>query len=217
MKIIHVTSTLNNKNNKVQNNFSAISFGTFMQPESKLFSRITKQKSEFDNKDTDIIARPIVSILNTKVFQGLVEKTKKCKNLVQHLTALTSFVLSGFYIQRTLTNDKLDEQKRKTLAINEGAVAVLSTALSYTVCKALEKKIDKFSNKFLMLNSKNLLGAEGLKKLETYQEGIRSAASIMIFMTIARFISPVVVTPITNMIGNMLHEKKQAAMNGGKK
>lgn len=213
MKIIQATPTLTNKNIKERNYFSSPNFGLTVEPKSKIFDSLKESSNQLSDFITKLIIKPIVKVINSNGFENLVEKTKNCKNLVQHLTALTSFVLSGFYIQRTLKNDKLDEQRRKTLAINEGAVTVLSTILSYTVCKTLDKSIQKFSNKFLMLNSKNNLD---IKTLETYQNGIKNAASIMIFMSIYRFISPVIVTPLANHIGNKINEKKQIAPNGVK-
>lgn len=209
MKISQVTPVLNNHNYNHPNN---INFGT-ISPKSKMLAPIAEPSKKLSDNVSNALKKPISKVLNAGWFENLVGKTKNSKNLVQHITALTSFVLSGFYIQQTLKNDKLDEKRRKTLAINEGLVTVLSTILSYTVCKSLDKNIQKFSNKFLMLNSKNY----SLKELETYQRGIKNAASIMIFMTIYRFISPVVITPIANHIGNKINEKNDAKNSGGTK
>lgn len=179
-----------------------VSFGGNLSPKSKIFVHLDNAKDRL----TDLIAVPISKFLKLKPVETIIDKTKNSKNLVQHITALTSVVLSGFYMEQTLKNDKLDPQKRKTLAINQGAVTVLSTIMSYTVCKALDKTIKSFSNKFIMLNSQTI-DIETLEK--KYKKGIKNAASIMIFMTIYRFVAPVLVTPVANYIGNKLQEKKE--------
>lgn len=194
--------------------FANLSFGNSSLPKSKVFDNIKNPIMKVYDKLTDIISVPIIKVLRTKTLENLVERTKNSKNLVQHITALTAAVLSGFYIKETLSNEKLDKNRRNTLAINQAATTVASTILSYTACKALDKSIQKFSHKFLMLNSKNC----DEETLTRYQKGIKSASSIMIFMTIYRFIAPVIVTPIANNIGNKLQEQqeKEAEIEGKK-
>lgn len=201
-------SDYNNGSKANYKNYRPLSFGT-AKAESKIFNWIKNPIKDGYNSLVKSLTKPMVSILKTKTLENIVERTKNSKNLVQHLTALTATVLSGFYIKQTLENEKLDKDKRTTLAVNQAATTVASTALSYTACKALEKKIAQFTHKFLMLNHE-----ESHEKLEIYDKGIKSAASIMIFMTIYRFIAPVLVTPIANHIGNKLQEKKEAEMKG---
>lgn len=212
MQIMNLTpiriNTPNNNNvkNNLYANYKAPSFGG-TQAESKIFDWIKIPLKKIYNSLVKSLTKPIAAILKSKRLEDLVEKTKNSKNLVSHITALTATVLSGFYIKQTLENEKLDKDKRTTLAVNQAATTVASTALSYTVCKALEKKIAQFTHKFLMLNHE-----ESYEKLEIYDKGIKSAASIMIFMTIYRFIAPVLVTPIANHIGNKIQEKKEAEL-----
>ena len=53
--------------------------------------------------------------------------------MTTHMSALGSTLISGMYTIRTLQNDKLDPEKRKTLAINDVLTWGLSTAGSYLI------------------------------------------------------------------------------------
>lgn len=191
------------KINQVTYNSNNINFGA-KTIKSKFFEPITKPYYNTMDKVETHLAQGILKILGTDTAKNIITKTKDT-NLVSHLTALTGVILSGFYIEKTLKNDRLDEQRRKVLAINQAVVCALSTAGAYFVDKMLDKKIAKFTDKFMQVNAK-----EAPEALAKYKNGIRAASSIMIFGTIYRFISPVFATPIANRIGNHIQEKKGA-------
>lgn len=211
---INYNNTLNSKMNTAKQGFgnqttmqNLVSFnGTpakskFFEPAKKVCSPFYRTMNNLKTK----MAFGIAKILETKTAKNIIQKTSKSKLLAAHLSTFTSVVLSGFYIKKTLENDKLDTSKKRTLAINQGIVCGLSTICAYTINGFLDKKIDKFSDKFLAIN-----GKEPIKKLAMYKDGIRTAAQIMIFMTIYRFIAPVFATPIANKIGNNIEEKNNA-------
>lgn len=220
MQIQKLAPTLNNSNYTVRNNYNfntnySINFAAEpIKPKSKFFEAVTKPFKSFYNDLTNGIGDVIAKLIHTKPVEKLVEMTKKSKFFskyqVPNTTALTSIVLSGFYMQQTLRNKKLDEKRRKTLAINQGSTCVLSTVLAYTFNKLADKKVNEFTNKFLAVNFKKEAGnAEVLKR---FGDGIGAAASIVIFMTVYRFLAPVLITPIANKIGDKLDEKKQAEL-----
>lgn len=187
-------------------NFKGVS--VLPKPKSNLFKPLKQAmqplKDFYHNHILHNTAKGIVKILETDSFKSFYKWTKD-KNMIPHLLCLTSIILSGFYVQQTLTNKKLDEQKRKTLAINQTAVAALSAVMSYTFDGKASKYISKFADRFTAINAKN-------ERLGVYLDGINAAKSIIIFGTIYRFIAPVIVTPIANHIGNKLNEKKEAKM-----
>jgi len=187
---------------QVSNNYNNVTFGT-KNVKSKIFTPITKPISNATEKAETQIAHGITKILGTKTAQKVIESTKGY-NLVSHLTALTGVVLSGFYIQKTLENKNLDEQRKKTLAINQAVVTVLSTFGAYKVDKLLNEQIKKFTDKFMKINA-----GEAANDLVTFKNGISAAKSIMIFGVIYRFIAPVFATPIANVIGNQLQKNKE--------
>lgn len=156
-------------------------------------------------KFTDCIARGLGKVLDQDFSVNLIKWTKKHKsfdkNLISHLIVLASTLLSGFYIKKTLENDKLEPNKRRTLAINQGITWGISTIMAYTFDGLATKTINAFTNKFKDLN-------KGAEKLQKYENGIKIAKSTIIMSVVYRFIAPVVVTPIANKIGNSLNEKK---------
>lgn len=157
------------------------------------------------DKLTTGLAYGFAKILHLKPIEHIIEKTKNEPLLTAHLSALTSVVLSGFYMKKTLENKQLDPQKRRTLAINQGAVWVVSTTLSYSLERIIRKKITKFTDKFLIANIK-----KDIPQLVKFKSGITSASQLMIFGTMYRFIAPVLVTPLANHIGNKLQERQDA-------
>lgn len=174
-------------------------------PLKEFFAPATKRIKAINDKIETALADFISeNILDSTPARWLVGKTKDSEKLPLHLGTLTGTTLSLFYIKKTLENDKLDSQKKKTLAINQGATTVLSTILSYSFDKLLQSKRDEFIEKFKKINAD-----VNPKLLSKYESGIRTAAQLMVFQTIFRFVAPVAVTPIANHIGNKLQEKKE--------
>ena len=87
---------------------------------------------------------------NSKAAKYIVEHTSspKWNNMTTHMSALGSTLISGMYVMRTLQNDKLDPEKRKTLAINDGLTWVLSTAGAYLLDSKLGNICDKVTTRF---------------------------------------------------------------------
>lgn len=199
-------------NSSVNNDFSGtnrsnVSFGSSpVNPKSKFFVPLDKVlapfKKVYDNA-VDCMAMGIAKSLHVKPVQSIIEKAadnKHCNDyLYAHLTTLTSVVLSGFYIKKTLENDRLDEKKKKTLAINQGVVAVVSTIVAYAANNFIDKKFDKFMKNYC-----------NIAKNDNYKKGLKIVKATVIFGTIYRFIAPVLATPIANAIGNRVHERKEA-------
>lgn len=170
-----------------------------------------------------------LKIIQTKPFEKLVNKiyktqeAKKVKiakfnegkqpenqkkfssNLFSHLIVIGSTILSGFYVVKTINNKKLEEKKRRTLAINQAAVWLASTIMAYTVDGKLNKWVNKVKADFNKLDDLAKVKNPLQKK---HIEGIGKARSIMVIDTIYRFIAPVAMTPIANYIGNKINENK---------
>lgn len=185
------------------------------------FGGISKTLTE--NKAYKAIESKVIEgcakLVNTKTMENLVEKTKKHpwieKNLNSHLIVLGSTILSGFYILKTLGNKDLDEQKRKTLAINQGLTYGVSTAMAYVFDGWAIGKFKTFTTNFIKANTpKNGLNLEKLQpKLAKWESGLEIARPIIAIDLVYRFIAPVMVTPIANWCGNKLREHKQAHKN----
>lgn len=211
MKISQITPTnysrnysYSNKNNFTTNNIKFT--GISQQTGLRKFVNDTYHKAMDPIENS--IAKGFAKLLQRKQAKYIIAKTEehpKINNdLFSHLLVLGSTLLSGFYVLKTLQNDKLDDKKKKTLAINQTATFVLSTIMAYTFDNIISKKTDRIKKKFVELNPEPVHAS----KMNDYMKGIDAAKKIMIFATMYRFIAPVIVTPIANAIGNRLHEDK---------
>lgn len=217
MQISKITPTFNNTQTKtktktktvkdrvVLNNNISFSCASIKQ-ESKIFEpvkRFFKPLTDLYHNSIDklsvSLANPIGKIIQSEGFKNIMSKTKKA-NMIEHITTLSSIVLSSFYVKQTLQNEQLEESKRTTLAINQAIVAIVSIISSYTLNKVLAKQINKFVDRYTAVNIT-------MPKIGKYIDGIKCAQSIIIFGTVYRFIAPVIVTPIANHIGNKLKDK----------
>ena len=153
-------------------------------------------------------------LTNRNWVHNLAQKfTKIPGDMIEHMATLGSAITSGVYMARTLENKDLDDEKKKTLAINQGLCFVIPTIGAYTV------------NHFLLDFKKNLgygysgfkeqqkaLGKLSPKKLAELEskhgdrlKGIGPLASLFTFTLIYRYITPVLVTPFANWLGNKLY------------
>lgn len=179
--------------------------------DSAFFSTLTKPFRAGYDKFTDGLAKCIGKLLNTDTMKIAVEKTSK-SNIVAHITCATALIVSGVYVKQTLSNKKLDKAKRTTLAINQASVAGLSAVMGYTLDGLINKKIDKYklTDKFAAVNAEE-------RKVGKYIDGIKCAVPIIVFGTVYRFITPVLVTPVANWLGGKLQERDEAKVNSGLK
>ncbi|MEI8129075.1 MAG: hypothetical protein WCG95_05605 [bacterium] len=202
MQIVTVSPKINNSQNVTFT--SAPIKSNFFKPFKDTMSPITTKYNGFMDTTTTKIAKKIIKILERPFAERIITKVKDVNNIVTHFTAITSVVLSGFYIKKTLDNKKLDDKNKKTLAINQAAVTVLSAGLSYAIDTTAKDKVKAFTKKFLEIND-----IKTPKEIKIYKDGIKTASMIIIFMTIYRFIAPVIITPFANYIGHKLHENEQ--------
>ena len=99
---------------------------------------------------TDKIAKHITSpIINSNALRKASNALKDSDILFNHISTVTSALISGVYVQRTLTNDNLEDDKKKVLATNQALTFAMSTALSYAVDSKLENWWQKLTAKFI--------------------------------------------------------------------
>lgn len=210
MKITQLSPKLNTTQNS-NRDFKGQQYVNFTATpvKSKLFTPIAVPISKQYDKFTEKIAEGFGKLLDTNFAENIIKNTKNSphfnKYLVSHLSATGSVILSSLYVKKTLNNPNLDEQKRRTLAINQTAVWGVSTIMCYTFDGMANKQVDNFITKFEKANL-------GDTKMAHYKNGIKVAKTIMIFDLVYRFIAPVLVTPIANHIGNKIQEKKEAEL-----
>lgn len=221
MRILQTAPIINNSNsiNKEKNymplysnvSFSGTSFGKskVFVPVKKIFAPLTRQYNRFTSR----LAVGFGKILNNEKVANYITKISKNTHLqdylVSHLLTIGSIILSGLYINKTLHNDKLDPDKKRTLAINQASVWGVSTIMGYTFNILVDKKMKLIGDKFRAVNEQK---PEHANLINKYLDGIKIAKTIMIFDIVYRYLAPVVVTPLANYIGNKLQEKKEAEL-----
>ena len=199
--VFHLEKGKGKKADQQQNNTAQAQ----VQNDSKSAKKVGFAGAKKINPITHLISKGVAAVMNNKVAQGLFNKTAKSDmNIVQHLSAAKGLLISGMYAYRTLTNDKLDSERKRTLAINQIGVSLVSTVLGYTFSIGAGKKIDKIAEKFMAANIKTVTDSH---KMNTLVGGIKAASSLMIFSTVYRYLSPVLVTPIANKLGEFINQK----------
>lgn len=177
--------------------------------DSKVFNPLSKAY----NCLTDGIAHCLVGVLDNKYVAKVIDRAGKSehwqKNSLSHLIVFGSTLLSGFYVKKTLDNDKLEKDKKITLAINQTATWAISTILAYTLDKKMNNAVKKFREKMLAVNNLD----KSTKAGERLYKGIGAAKTMIIIGLVYRFLAPVLVTPISNAIGNKLASKKAVNEN----
>ncbi len=160
---MQVNSSTLNINNRNQNYMSAKQLAFAGKPplKSKLFNPIAKQYDKLADK---IAHNYYEAFYRSKFSKKFLEKAKNVDNMTTHMSAIGATLISGMYTVRTLQNDKLDPEKRKTLALNDVMTWAISTAGSYFLDSKLANWWDGVTTRFV---SNYLLDNPGAKRLRT--------------------------------------------------
>ncbi len=104
---------------------------------------------------------------NSKAAKYIVDHTNspKWNDMTKHMSALGSTLISGMYVVKTLENDKLDPEKRKTLAINDTLTWAISTGCAYWLDDKLGKACDKATTRAV---ANHLLKNPELKRTDLF-------------------------------------------------
>ena len=138
-----------------------------------------------------------------KKYTDLIQKHPKIeKNLFSHLIVLGSTLLSGFYVAKTIKNNNMDKDKRRTLAINQAATFIASTVMAYTLDNWSQKHFKTFIKKYETINAKD-------PNIAQLSKGLKIAKATITIDMVYRFLAPVAVTPIANHIGNKIIENNK--------
>lgn len=121
-------------------------------------SSFFKPFSDFYDRCTDGIAKHFAAkIVDSAPMNAIAEKLKNSDNLFQHCLTLGSLITSGLYMEKTLTNDKLDKDRKQTLAVNQGLTFLVSTAGAYSLDKYLKNWWENTTSKYIgtQINDEN--------------------------------------------------------------
>lgn len=152
-----------------------------------------KQNNPTFKGKNDKVVRKIGHIIDNKKIQDFSKKYQN-SNFPMHITALTDILTTGIFVQQTYKNQKIDNNRKKTLAYNAEISTGLSLISAYTVDKALSKPTERFIEKFSKLN-------KGQPNLEKQIEGIKIAKPILILAGIYYTAIPLLSTFIADRVG----------------
>ncbi len=122
--------------------------------------------NKYDNFTEWIANNYYKKFYNSKFAKSFIEHTKgkAWNNMTTHMSALGSTLISGMYVVKTLENDKLDQEKRKTLAIND----VLTWGISTLGAYFLDAKLaDRWENVTTRFTANYLLDNQKAKRVST--------------------------------------------------
>ncbi len=136
-------------------------------------SGIFKPFSDFYDKCTDAIAKHFTAkVVDSKSMNYIADKLKDSNNLFQHCLTMGSLITSGLYMEKTLTNDKLDKDRKKTLAVNQGLTFALSTAGAYSLDKYLKNWWSNVTAKYVGVQINDEKFHKNFKSINTAIEEI---------------------------------------------
>ena len=154
--IINNTLPKNNIYQRPNRQSKQTAFTSKVQATEEMLNQAMKEKSRFfqyfnDKYEqfTDLIADKFTSkIVESDALLTLANRFKNSDNLYQHCLTIGSIITSGLYMQRTLTNDKLDKDRKNTLAVNQGLTFAVSTIGAYALDKYVKGWWDNVTARF---------------------------------------------------------------------
>ena len=209
-------------NNKPQKRYTGNSYNTqpsFKGIEIPTTSKVLAPFHRLMNSITSWISRNYTDKLYTsKIAEYLAKKTDKLGSVVDHMQVMGSIIISGMYMTETLRNKQLDEDRRRTLAINQGLTFAVSTIGSYVIDDMLDSKWEKLTTKYA---SKELGDDKLAEKIAKYNQELEATFNAEQLKGIkaknTKFKPATVLKYVEDNIPNTSLEKRLRGMNVLKK
>lgn len=107
-------------------------------------------------------------LYNSKLANFLANHSKKLDGVVDHMQVIGSVVISGMYMTQTLRNKQFDDDRKRTLAVNQGLTFAFATLGSYVVDRSLDSWWEKITLKYAQKQlGNNKLGEQINKENKT--------------------------------------------------
>lgn len=159
---------------------------------------------------------------NREWIQDASEKMAKSSipgSMTEHMATLGSILTSSVYMWKTIHNKDLDADNRKTLAINQGLCCVIPAVAAYTVASKIRGYNKDLEHLYRGLKEQQIaklrkVDSEKAKMIkESLGPKLKNFGSLMGLLTftlIYRYVTPVLVTPLANKLGDKLNARKKA-------
>ena len=161
--MITLNTSISNTNHKYQRN--NLAFKGSVPQKSAFLNPLTKG---FD-KLTDGIAKYYTGPLYSSKITNWLANRNDVGRIVDHMQAIGSYVISGMYMLQTIRNKDMDEDRRRTLAINQGLTLVASTAIAYLVSERLVGPWNKHVSMKYAANKRGISVEQLEKELEAHR------------------------------------------------
>ena len=186
----------NNQNSKQKNGFEQKKDCVLLKhtPKNSLSGKINFTSLP----KTDFIAKGMGKIADTRFAQNAAAKYKD-SNFAMHAMAATDTVTTLTFAQQTKASKKIDESRKNPLIYNAVISTGLSIAGAYALDKALDKPTEKFIENFSNANKES-------PKLGKYIEGIKIAKPTIILGGIYYGVIPFISTYLADR-ADCLHNK----------
>jgi len=171
-----------------QNNFD----GFIKNACPEIFGDIGQSSGQISFKGSDIAAKGIAKIIDSKTLQNIVTKHNfSTKNIARNMSMATDILLTASFVRRTQKSKKIKEDGKKPLIYNN----ILSTGISLTAGYAADKIVQNGTKNFI---DKFSLANKGNPKLDKYIQGINIVRPTLIFAGIYYGILPLFTTYIAD-------------------
>ena len=149
----------------------------------------------------EVLAKKVVApIVNSKTMQKIANKSVDIENMTDHMATAGSVVTTSTYALSTLNNEKMEKKPRRTLALNQVMVTLLSTIGGYTINNSIANYTKNMSYKFSDANQHL-----PVSKLNKRVAGFKIAQKLLTFSLMYRYVAPVLVTPMASKIGKAIN------------
>ncbi len=144
------------------------------------------------------------------------------KLMTEHMATLGSLLTSSVYFYQTVTNKKLDSDKRTTLGINQIGCFAIPTVCAYGVNYKLQKFNKNIEYRYSgLIRQQMALGQLSPEKYEKLTKSLGAKLKcfgalmgLLTFTTIYRFLTPVAITPLANWAGEKYLKWKKSKQQG---
>lgn len=193
-----------------------------------------KEMGPMYDRITDGIGHVIGRASNTKLSQKLVEGLNHFKKPSARMADLASFAITFFYVNNTRKSEKIPEERKMPLMVNNITVTAVSSTMAALIDKASDVFLDRVKGAFYQQKGREVLdkviekapevlegGEEGIAKLgkdilnsKEFRKGLRDytkrvekAKSLTIFSITVRFLVTVLMVPVAGKIVQLIKEK----------